>query len=93
MSNAKNLRNSVPRMLGMDVDKGVDLGNGLCDHDHPIPRKLNMRSRASRRTFWMDSGRSIIAPCWSCTGGSYLLRGSLATVQARDLNTIMNNQP
>jgi len=78
-------------MVGMDVDQVVVLGNGLCDHDHPIPRILNMRSRASRRTFGMVKRRSVAAACWPSTGGLYLLSGSLAIVQARDLSTTPNN--
>jgi hypothetical protein len=65
----------------------------LWDHDHPIPRRLNMRSRASRRTFGMVNGRSIGAACWPSTGGLYLLSGCFAIVQARDLSTTPNNQP
>jgi hypothetical protein len=89
VSNATNLR-SNSAMVGMDVDQVVVLGNGLCDHDHPIPRILNMRSRALRRLFGMVKRRSVAAACWP-TGGLYLLSGSLAIVQARDLSTTPNN--
>src|SRR6267154_5410279 len=80
-------------MDGMDVDQVVGLGKGLYDHDHPIPRMLNMRSKASRRTFGMVKRRSVRAARWPSTGGLYLLSGSLAIVQARDLSTTPNNQP
>lgn len=93
MSKVTNLRSNSARMVRMEVDQVLGLGKGLCDHDHPIPRKLNMRSRASSRTFWMVKGRSIGAACWPSTGGLYLLSGSLEIVQARDLSTTPNNQP
>ena len=71
----------------MDVDRVVMLGKGLHDHDHPIPRRLQMRSRASRSTFGMDKGRSMGA-CWPSIGGLYLLSGLLANVQLTDLSAI-----
>lgn len=93
MSNATNLSSRLDRMVKVDVDQVLVLGKGLCDHDHPIPRILNMRSRASRRTFGMVKGRSIRVACCPSTNGLYLLSGSLAIVQARDLITTPNNQP
>jgi hypothetical protein len=77
----------------MDVDRVLMLGNGLYDHDHPIPRRLHVRSRASRRTFGTDKGRSMGAACWPSAGGLYLLSGFLAKVQAIDLSAISNNPP
>jgi hypothetical protein len=77
----------------MDVDRVLGLGNGLCDHDHPIPRLLHMRSRASRRRFGMDKGRSMGVARWSSTGGLYLLSGFLANAQATDLSAISDNAP
>ena len=77
----------------MDVDQVLILGKGLWDHDHLIPHILNMRSRALRSTFGMVNGRSIGAECWPSTGRFYLLSSSFAIVQARDLRTILNNQP
>ena len=62
------------------------------DHDHLIPRRLNMRSRAPRKTFGMVNGRSIGAECWPSTGGLYFLSGSFEIVQATDLSTTPNNQ-
>jgi hypothetical protein len=80
-------------MTGMDVDRALVVGNGLCDHDHPIPRRLHMRSRASRRTVGMDKGRSMgAACCWPSIGGSYLLSGFLANVQETDLSAISDNK-
>jgi hypothetical protein len=79
-------------MTGMDVERVLMLGNGLYDHDHPIPRKLHMRSRASRRIFGMDKGRSMGVE-YSSTGGLNLLSGFLANVQATDLSAISNNPP
>ena len=93
MSNATNLRSNSTRIEEMDVDQVLVLGKGLWDHDHPIPRILNMRSRASRNTFGIVNGRLIGAECWPSTGELYLLSGSFATVQARDLRTTLNNQP
>jgi len=77
-------------MTGMDVDRVLVLGNGLYDHDHPIPRRLQMRSKASRRRFGMDKGRSVGAARWPSTGGLYLLRGFLANVQVTDLSAKLN---
>jgi hypothetical protein len=92
VSNATKLRSNLASMPGVDVDQVLALGKGLGDHDHPIPRRLNMRSKASRRTFGMVNGRSIGAVCWPSTGGLYLLSGSLANVQARDLSIAPTNQ-
>ena len=46
MSNATNLRSNSARTDEMDLVQVLALGNGLCDHDHPIPRILHMRSSA-----------------------------------------------
>ena len=80
-------------MAGMDVDRVFVLGNGLYDHDHPIPRKLKMRSTASRRRFGIDKGRSVGVACWTSSGRLYLLSGFLANVQATDLSAISSNAP
>ncbi len=77
----------------MDVDQVLVLGNGLYDHDQPIPRRLHKRSRASRRMFEVDKGRSMGTVCWSSAGGSYRLSGFLANAQSTDLSTKTNNQP
>jgi hypothetical protein len=73
MSNATNLSSNSASVVEIDVDQVVVFGEGLCDHDHPIPRILNMRSRASRRTFGMVRGRSIGAAYryWPSTGRLY----------------------
>jgi hypothetical protein len=92
MSNATNLRSNLAKMAGLDADRVLVSGKGSWDHDHPIPRKLNIRSRASRRTFGMVNGRLTGVECWPSTGGSYLLSGSFAIVQARDLRPTPTNQ-
>ena len=85
-SNSTILKSSLAVMTGMDVDRVLILGNGLYDHGHPIPRGLQVRSKASRRRFGMDKERSMGAS----SGESYLLSGFLANVQVTDLNAISN---
>ena len=92
MSNTTSLMSSLARMTGMGVDRVLIFGNSLCDHDHPIPRLLYMRSRASRRTFGMDKGRSTGAPCWPSRGELYLLSGLLENVQAMDSKRYRSSQ-
>ena len=63
MSNVMSLMSILARMTGIDVDRVLMLGNGLYDHNHPIPRRLKVRSKASRKIFGIDKGRSMGVVC------------------------------
>ena len=92
-SNATSLMGSFARMTRIDVDRVLMLGNGLYYHDHPIPCRLEMRSKASRETFGIDKGDSMGVVCSASTGGLYLLSSFLAYVQVTEVSAISNNPP
>jgi hypothetical protein len=68
----------------MDGDGSFAQGDG---HDHLIPRWLNTRSDASRRTLGMDKGRltGVFGPV---ENGWYLCKGFRMSAHSSDLSAI-----
>ena len=88
-SDTVNFRSVLAVRRAIEGGGLLSRGNGLEDHDQPIPRWLHKSSNASRKTVEADRRRST-GVSWGRFGVSYLLSGFLVNVHSIVLSAMQN---